>query len=115
MPKLIKCFFSLSLFMLIIGCEQEKIQAVEEKDAYLKLEAEILAKSGKQWDFISRSQFEEFAKAGKSVSFEGLAVNAKPLSYLFMEYHVYLISDRAFFWPPRMIGQRMRVTGVPGC
>ena len=85
MCKFIKSLFCLCFFMMFMACEEERDQAIVEKDAYLKHEAKLLAAKGKQWDFITRSQFEEFARVGKSISVEGLAVNAKPLCYLFIQ------------------------------
>ena len=60
---------------------------------------------------ISMTEFE--ANHGKTITLEGLAVNAKPHSYLFTGYHVYIHSEDLFFWPKYIQGQVVKVTGRP--
>lgn len=60
---------------------------------------------------ISQREFE--ANIGRRITIEGVAVNSKPYSYVYVDYHIYIPSGDEFFWPPYLEGQRVKITGTP--
>lgn len=102
------CVLSFSL----VACEEEagydytKMDEAVEQD---RLNREAMSEEVR-WTGISKEEFEEMN--GKTITIEGMAVNSKPLCYVYVtSFHILCESEDVFFWPPYIEGERVRVTG----
>jgi hypothetical protein len=112
--KYVNLLFILLMSLALTACEEEKLYdhtiVVEEVELEQPPPGNI--DEFDLWRYITKEDFE--AQNGNVITIEGMAVNSKPMSYVYVtSYHIFLIADYqyTFFWPPYLEGKRVRITG----